>query len=302
MPEPLTIVGLGEALWDVLPAGKQVGGAPLNVACHVDQLLRTRSGRGIVASRVGDDSLGDEIVANLADRDMTTDFIQRDSSHPTSTVHVTLHDGQPTFKFTPQIAWDHLEFTPSWQQLATGCAAVCFGTLAQRSPQSRQTIWRFIDAAPRAIRLFDVNLRQGFYDRESIIEGCRRATLIKLNEAELPVVAHDLQLAAEPPESQLRELLVKLDLSAVVYTRGIRGTMLVLRDEVIVPPTTSYPPAPSADAVGAGDACTAGILVGFVRGWPAARTADLANRLGAFVASQPGATPALPVEITDRID
>ena len=138
---------------------------------------------------MGTDALGDEVVRELERRGMTTDYVQRDAEHATSTVNVTLEAGQPTFTFTPDIAWDHLEFTPEWAELAARCDAVCFGTLAQRSPQSRETIWRFLDAAPQAIRLFDVNLRQGFYDRESIVEGCRRATLVKLNEQELPVVA-----------------------------------------------------------------------------------------------------------------
>ena len=284
MVDSLTIVGLGESLWDVLPAGKQLGGAPLNVACHAHQLLQVRGGRGVVASRVGNDDLGDEVVDQLTARGMSTDFVQRDGAHATSTVHIVLKDDQPTYRFTPDIAWDYLELTPGWKQLARDCAAVCFGTLAQRSPQSRQTIWRFLDAAPQAIRLFDVNLRQGFYDRESIREGCRRATLVKLNEEELPIVAHELQLQAGPPESQLRPLHTEFNLDAVVYTRGPRGTLLVLADEIIEPRPVSYPAVPSADAVGAGDACAAGILVGFVLGWPPAHTADLANTLGAYVA------------------
>ncbi|HEY4231999.1 MAG TPA: PfkB family carbohydrate kinase [Lacipirellulaceae bacterium] len=301
MPQSMTIVGLGEALWDMLPGGKQLGGAPLNVACHAHQLLRICGGRGVVASRIGGDDLGHDVVAQLAAREMPTEFVQRDGAHATSTVHVELKDGQPTYRFTPDIAWDHLEFTPQWQQLAARCGAVCFGTLAGRSPQSRRTIWSFLDEAPQAVRLFDVNLRQGFYDRESIVEGCRRATIVKLNEEELPIVARELGPDDGPVELQLRQLLAKFALTAVVYTRGPRGTLLVLTDELIDPAPVKYPAAANADAVGAGDACSAGILVGFLLGWPPARIAALANRLGAFVASQPGATPTLPVEIVGEI-
>jgi fructokinase len=297
----MTIVGLGEALWDVLPAGKQLGGAPLNAACHAHQLLRASGGRGVVATRIGSDELGDDVVRQLTARGMPVDFLQTDPAHATSTVVVELKAGQPSYTFTPDIAWDHLELTPAWQQLAASCGAVCFGTLAQRSAESRQTIWNFLDAAPQAIRLFDVNLRQGFFDRESIVEGCRRATIVKLNEDELPIVACELGPADGPVELQLRQLVAKFGLTAVVYTRGPRGTLLVMPDELIDPPPVKYPAAANSDAVGAGDACTAGILVGFLLGWPPARIAALANRLGAFVASQPGATPTLPVEIVSEI-
>ena len=135
------IVGLGEALWDVLPGGRVLGGAPLNVACHVQALLQDC--HAVVASRVGTDALGDDVVRELTRRDMATDYVQRDAGHATSTVNVELRDGQPTYTFTPDIAWDHLEFTPAWAELAARCDAVCFGTLAQRSPQSRDRFGNF---------------------------------------------------------------------------------------------------------------------------------------------------------------
>jgi fructokinase len=290
-----TIVGLGEALWDVLPGGRVLGGAPLNVVCHVQALFQ--DAQAVVASRVGTDALGDDVVRELALRGMATDFVQRDAAHATSTVNVELEEGQPTYSFAPDIAWDHLQFSPEWAELAAQCDAVCFGTLAQRSPLSRQTIWQFLDAAPQAIRLFDVNLRQGFYDRESIVEGLRRATLVKLNESELPIVAGMLHLTPAPASDQLRQMIDQLGVEAAVFTRGERGTLFVLPGAVIDPPLANYPAAAGADAVGAGDACSAGVLVGWLRGLPIERIAELANRLGAYVASQPGATPALPSEI-----
>ncbi len=307
-----TIVGLGEALWDVLPSGKVLGGAPLNVACHVHALLQgsagasssrsRRGGMAVIASRVGTDALGDEVLHELARRGMATDYVQRDAVHPTSTVNVTLVAGQPTYTFAPDIAWDQLEFTPAWAELAAICDAVCFGTLAQRSRLSRRTIWQFLDAAPQAIRLFDVNLRQGCYDRQAIFEGCRRATLVKLNEHELDVVVEAVGLASGSSTESLLTLRARFGFDAVVLTRGERGTLLVNQDTVVDPPAVRYPETPNADAVGAGDACSAGILVGALLGMPPDRTAALANHLGAYVASQPGATPDLPLEIAARIE
>jgi fructokinase len=301
MDDTFTIVGLGEALWDMLPGGKQLGGAPLNVACHAQRVLKRRGGRGVVASRVGKDSLGDQVLRELHDRGMPTAYLQHDEQHATGTVHVQLDQGQPTYTITREVAWDHLEFTSEWADLAATCTAVCFGTLAQRSAASRECVWQFLDAARPAIRLFDVNLRQAYYDRESIVEGCRRATIVKLNEEELPIVAEHLELRAGERDGQLAELRTKCRLEAVVLTRGARGTLLVLASETIDPPPASYPAAADADAVGAGDACTAGILAGWVLGLPPPRTAELANHLGAYVASQPGATPELPAEIVGLV-
>ena len=295
----MTIVGLGEALWDMLPGGKQLGGAPLNVACCAQQLVKPRGGRGVVASRVGKDALGDLVDRALHERGMPTAYLQHDEQHATGTVHVELDQGQPTFTIMPDVAWDHLEFTSEWADLAATCTAVCFGSLAQRSAASRQAIWQFLDAARPAIRLFDVNLRQSFYDRESIVESCRRATIVKLNEEELPIVAELLELKGSTRDEQLAALRTKWHVEAVVLTRGERGTLMVLAGETIDPPPASYPQQSDADSVGAGDACSAGILAGRVLGLPPARTAELANHLGAYVASQPGATPQLPASIID---
>lgn len=306
MNREVTVVGLGEALWDVLPGGKVLGGAPLNVACHVQALLDGdgvggNRGRAVVASRVGTDSLGDEVVAELVRRGMTAGYLQRDSAHATSTVTVELAAGQPTYTFAADIAWDHLEFTPQWAELARRCDAVCFGTLAQRSATSRAAILAFLDAAPQAIRLFDVNLRQGFYDRDALVAGCARATLIKLNEQELPVLAKALGLAAGGVDEQLLQIVARHALDAAILTRGERGTLVVTPDEVIDPPVAQYPAAEDADAVGAGDACSAGILAGWLCEMPRRQTVELANRLGAFVASRAGATPELPDEIVESV-
>lgn len=301
MKSELTVVGLGEALWDVLPSGKVLGGAPLNVACHADQLLSGVGGQAIVASRVGQDALGDGVVRELERRGMQSAAIQRDAKHSTGTVEVTLVKHQPTYSFAADVAWDHLEFTLEWATLAARCDAVCFGTLAQRSPQSRAAIWTFLDAAPQALRLFDVNLRQAFYDRECIVESCRRATIVKLNDQELDTIAQMLELPAGTRQAQLTLLRERFQLDAVVFTRGEEGTLLVHRDGVEDPRPVRHPPTANADAVGAGDACTAAILVGRLLKWQPAKTAKLANQLGAYVAAQSGATPELPAELVSAM-
>ncbi len=297
MAKPITIVGLGEALWDLLPEGKKLGGAPLNMAYHAHQLLGRGRGQGIVASRIGTDELGDEIATQLVDEGLPIDHVQRDSSHPTGIVRIKIENGQPQYEIVGDVAWDELEFTPPLVQLATHCDAVCFGTLAQRSPRSRETIGCFLDAAQQAIRLFDVNLRQHFFNREIIETSCRHANMVKLNEEELPIIAELLKLPVGAPQDQLSELQARYNLQAVVYTRGQSGTLLIVADQVIDPPAVHYPTAPTADTVGAGDACSAAILTGWTLGFSPSRIAELANHAGAFVASQPGATPTLPSEI-----
>lgn len=301
MARDTTIVGLGEALFDLLPSGKALGGAPLNMACHAQQLLAPLSGRGLVASRVGTDPLGNEVVRQLAARGMTDDYVQHDAAHPTGTVHVELHEGQPTYEIVEGVAWDHFEWSAAWAELAGICAAVCFGTLAQRSTESREAIWRFLDAAPQAVRMLDVNLRQNYFSREVLEESCHRATLVKLNEHELPVVAELLEIPAGAEDAETAALIERFSLDAIVLTRGKRGTLLIMKDQVIDAEPASYPAAVHADAVGAGDACSAGILVGWVRQMPPERIGALANRLGAYVASQHGATPELPQAILDLV-
>ena len=221
---------------------------------------------------------------------------------------MSLRNGEPTYEFLADVAWDHLEWTPDWQHLAETCDAVVFGTLAQRCPTSRATVQRFAETACQAIRLFDVNLRVTFFDANSLRRGAELATAIKLNADELPVALRLLGLAddttdssqREEPSSGARRLLQVFErtgLRYVVVTRGEQGTELVTHEASVHGPVARFQRHPQADNVGAGDACSAGLLWGWLNGWPAERTVTLANRLGAFVASQPGATPAIPDEL-----
>lgn len=288
-----TVVGLGEILWDFLPSGRQLGGAPANFA-YCAHLLGDRA---VVASRIGTDDLGREARRSLLHKGVTDQFLQIDSAHPTGTVQVHLDaKGQPRFEITQSVAWDFLELTDTWEALAQSADAVCFGTLAQRSEKSRVAILEFLDATPaNALRVFDVNLRQQFYSAEIIRESLNRANLVKMNHEELLPVKKLLGLSDRPQKddtvSFCQELASKFDLDLVCITQGAGGSLLYggknlhrhsgFRVEV-------------RDTVGAGDAFSAGLVHGRLQGSSLAKMNDLANRLGAWVASCAGAMPSPP--------
>ncbi|HLQ44488.1 MAG TPA: PfkB family carbohydrate kinase, partial [Planctomycetaceae bacterium] len=296
MPRPFTIVGLGEALFDVFPDRAILGGAPLNVAYHAHQLCSRDGGRGVVASRAGVDDFGRRLHSELKDRGLSAEFVQVDTAHPTGRVDIALHNGEPTYTFLEDVAWDHLEWTPLWEQLATTCDAVVFGTLAQRCSASRATVQRFVETATQAVRLFDVNLRVTFFDAEGLRRGAELATALKLNEDELPVVLQLLGLfeglsadcSAEEffglGAQRLLTTFAGSGLSTVVVTHGEHGTELVTRDACLRGRVARFDRHAQADNVGAGDACSAGLLWGWLNGWSPEQTVSLANRLGAFVA------------------
>lgn len=293
------IVGIGEALFDVFPDAQHLGGAPLNVAVHAQQL----GNAGIVVSRVGQDDLGDQIVAELRRRDMTTAHLQSDPDHPTGTVEVDASDPHaPRYNILPG-AWDHLTWDGDLDEPARRCHGVCFGSLAQRSAPSRSTIYRFLVGAKNAERLFDVNLRQDFYDRRSILSSLEHATSIKLNTDELTTLTKLLNIPApgSAPASdaghdeQIAALLRTYNLRWAALTAGPRGTTVYTTTQKFVAAPVFA--ASQGDAVGAGDATAAALLHGVTRRWDWPRTLTLANTLGAFVASQPGACPELNDEI-----
>lgn len=305
MPSAFTIVGLGEALFDIFLDRAILGGAPLNVAYHAHQLCSPTGGQGIAASAVGTDELGQRLLSELRVRGLSIEFVCVDPLHPTGRVDITLSQGEPNYQFLDDVAWDHLEWTDAWQTLATRCDGVVFGTLAQRAPKSRETIWQFVTSAMNAERLFDVNLRVNFFDAESLNRGARLATAIKLNEDELPIVLQLLGISdmaetghntndATALIAQILARFTSTGLRRVVLTRGSLGTELHTRDGVVRAAVPQFSKHPMADNVGAGDACSAGLLWGWLNHWPPEQTVALANRLGAFVASQPGATPAWP--------
>jgi fructokinase len=297
------VVGIGEALFDCFEDRSQLGGAPVNFTVHIHNLLGPIAGRGTLVSRVGDDRLGRELIADLESRGLPTSFLQIDRQHPTGQVLVELTEhGQPSYTIAENAAWDFLAFEESLQSLAASCDAICFGTLAQRSMTSRATIDRFLNAATGAIRLCDVNLRQRFFTDEVLRTSFEVATIAKVNEEELTVVSERLGGPRRAPantDERARRLLEQFGWELLVLTRGSEGTVLYTPQEKLVGDPVRVRQAPHADSVGAGDACCAGILFGLLRQWPLHRLLALANQLGAFVASQPGATPRLPDELLE---
>lgn len=281
------VVGLGELLWDLLPAGKQLGGAPANFA-YITSLL---GDHGIPASRLGQDALGAEAIRRLGELALPTEFIQKDAEHATGTVKVEVdRTGQPRFEISESVAWDFLDWTPQWQTLAQQADAVCFGSLAQRSERSRATIRRFLLASRRSVvRIFDVNLRQNFYTAQVLAESMRLATIVKLNHEELPKIMRLFELENRGEEESARQLLSSHDLKLVCVTRGNGGSLLISTDECSEHPGFRVK---VADTVGAGDAFTAALVHGHLRGTALAQINETANRVGAWVASHSGATPA----------
>jgi fructokinase len=278
------VVGIGEVLWDLLPEGRQLGGAPANFAYHAHCL----GTRGLVASCVGDDDAGRDILAQLGTAGLETDYLAVDARRPTGTVSVTLDaNGSPTYTIHEKVAWDFIPTSPQLLSLARQTNAVCFGTLAQRSPISRATILGFLDeTCADCLRVFDVNLRQDYYEAPLIEHLLELSGVVKMNDAELPRVAEMLHIADGAPRDMLRELVWQFDLDAVALTRGDRGSLLVSAQGVSDHPGVQ--PARIVDTVGAGDSFTAAFVVGLLHGDPLDRINERANRLAALVCARPG--------------
>ncbi len=291
MNKRFTIVGVGELLWDLFPDGPRFGGAPVNFACHAAAL-----GADVhVVTSVGDDPLGCQALEALHSHGVHTDGVSISDQAPTGTVQVAVDAaGKATFTFAPGVAWDHLHWSDGLARLAAACDAVCFGTLGQRSPESQQTIQRFVRAtSSTALRIFDINLRPPFYSDEVIRQSLAMANVLKLNDDELPVLAAMCGISGAGAEA-LTQLARHFDLKLVALTRGPHGAILVRGDEISESPGV---PVAVKDTVGAGDAFTAALVLGLLRHDPL----DLINRracaVAAHVCSCAGATPALPDEI-----
>lgn len=301
MSERKHVVGLGELLWDLLPAGPQLGGAVSNFAVMAARLGNHAS----IASRIGLDQLGRDAQIQLGYTPVDVSYIQEDFSRLTGSVSVTVTLGQPRYVIHEPVAWDSLEFTPHWVALAEQADAVCYGTLAQRSPTSRRTIGAFLSETPKhCVRVFDVNLRPPFYDADVVEHSLEFATIFKLNSDEMPTV---LQLLGFPhngestPDALLagaRLLLDQFPLALVAITLGAHGSLLITPREVHRHPGHM---CEVADTVGAGDAFTAAITHFYLQGAPLTVVNDAGNRWGAWVASQPGAMPPLPAAKRNEI-
>jgi fructokinase len=281
------VVGLGEVLWDHLPERICLGGAPANFA-YITTLM---GDQGIVASRVGEDSLGLEALRRMEELGLNIDHVQTDQKRPTGTVKVEV-DGQglARFEIAHPVAWDSLQWTPDWQHLAENVDAVCFGSLAQRSDQSRATIRHFLETtSPRTVRIFDVNLRQCYYSQEVLSESMRLADIVKLNDEELPKIMTLNKVPHKDEISSAQWLIRTHELKLVCITRGGRGSLLVQGRD-----SSEHPGfrVRVADTVGSGDAFTAGLVHEYLHGASLGLMNEVANLVGAWVASEVGAMPA----------
>jgi fructokinase len=296
MAAKYTIVGLGELLWDVFPNGKELGGAPANFAYMVSLL----GDEGVVASRVGRDRLGNAAARRLAKLGLSQEWLQLDKKSPTGTVNVQVfEDGQPKFQIAENVAWDNFEWTSQWQALAGRAAAVCFGSLAQRSLRSRDTIGLFLqNLRPNAVKVFDVNLRQSFFSADILRESAKSADIMKVNEDELSRVSALLGYKSDTKEAAAPWLLRTCGLKLVCVTEGPSGSSLVAADGVHRHP--GFPTA-VADTVGAGDAFTAALIHHYLRGATLDEMNIAANRMGSWVASQVGATPKPDVKFLKSV-
>ena len=288
------IVGMGEALWDILPEGKKLGGAPANFAYHVSQFGL----KSCVVSAVGDDALGNLIIENFKEKGLK--HIISQVPYPTGTVLVEIDQtGIPQYEIKENVAWDNIPFTDRLRRLAENTKAVCFGSLAQRNVVSRETVSRFLDAMPQTddtLVVFDVNLRQGFYNKEILCDSMKRCNILKINDEELVTVSRMFGYPGIDLQDKCWILLGKYNLKMLILTCGINGSYVFTSGNVSFQPT---PRVEVADTVGAGDSFTAAFISNILKGRPVAEAHRCAVRTSAYVCTRPGAMPILPPELTE---
>ena len=292
----LLVVGMGEALWDMLPEGRKLGGAPANFAYHVSQFgLDSR-----VVSAVGDDELGNEILANFAEKQLDCQIEK--VAYPTGTVQVTLDEkGVPCYEIKEGVAWDNIPYTPALENLAKQTHAVCFGSLAQRNAVSRETINRFIDQMPEdenVLKIFDINLRQHFYSKELIEASLKKSNVLKINDEELVIVGEMFGFADIDFQDKCWILLAKYNLKMLILTCGTEGSYVFTPGEVSFLET---PQVQVADTVGAGDSFTGAFVAAILSGKTVKDAHRLAVDVSAFVCTQNGAMPELAEELKNRL-
>lgn len=284
---------MGEALWDVLPEGKKIGGAPANFAYHVKQFGLD----SCAVSAIGDDALGRELVEKFDEKNLVyhLDIVP----YPTGTVQVTLdEEGVPQYEIKENVAWDNIPFTPDLHKLAQETSAVCFGSLAQRNVVSRETINRFLDEIPKEndpLIVFDINLRQDFYTKEVIKDSMKKCNILKINDEELVIVSRLFGYPGIDLENKCWLLLGKYNLKMLILTCGINGSY------VFTPGSISFMPTPKvevADTVGAGDSFTAAFIANILKGKDVKEAHRLAVETSAYVCTQAGAMPTLPESLT----
>lgn len=287
------VVGMGEALWDVLPEGKKIGGAPANFAYHVSQFGLP----SCVVSAIGDDALGKEIIENFTSKGL--DQLIAEVPYPTGTVQVEIDQtGIPLYDIKENVAWDNIPYTEHLDALAKRTKAVCFGSLAQRNVVSRNTINHFLDTMPKdddSLIVFDVNLRQGFYNKEILYKSMQNCNILKINDEELITVSRMFGYPGIDLQDKCWILLGKYNLKMLILTCGINGSY------VFTPGNVSFQATPKvevADTVGAGDSFTAAFIASILKGKSVTEAHSIAVKTSAFVCTQKGAMPILPPEYT----
>ena len=282
------ILGIGELVWDVFPSGKQLGGAPVNFAYFAKEL----GAEAYPVAALGSDELGDEAMEVVRPSGLKLDFIQRNSL-PTSRVLVTTdEEGVPQYEIVENVAWDAMECTPEILDLASQADVICWGSLAQRSRKSRESILAMVDAAPEnCLRVFDINIRQNFYSAEIIHESLNRADILKLNEDELPIVSEIFNIEGTQAE-QIASIISKYNLKSVIFTQG--AVCSEVYDAAGLVSRMETPKVNVADTVGAGDSFTATYITAVLLGKSIAEAHALAVKVAAFVCTQNGAINPLP--------
>lgn len=287
------VVGMGEALWDVLPEGKKIGGAPANFAYHVSQFGLP----SCVVSAIGDDALGKDIIENFTSKGL--DQLIAEVPYPTGTVQVEIDQtGIPLYDIKENVAWDNIPYTEHLDALAKRTKAVCFGSLAQRNVVSRNTINHFLDTMPKdddSLIVFDVNLRQGFYNKEILCKSMQNCNILKINDEELITVSRMFGYPGIDLQDKCWILLGKYNLKMLILTCGINGSY------VFTPGNVSFQPTPKvevADTVGAGDSFTAAFIASILKGKSVTEAHSIAVKTSAYVCTQKGAMPILPPEYT----
>ena len=288
------VIGMGEALWDVLPEGKKIGGAPANFAYHVSQFGLP----SCVISAIGDDHLGKEIEENFTSKGLNHKLAV--VPYPTGTVQVEIDQaGIPQYDIKENVAWDNIPFTPELEQLAKRTQAICFGSLAQRNIVSRETINKFLDAMPKTpetLVVFDINLRQGFYNKDILCNSMERCNILKINDEELITISRLFGYPGIDLQDKCWILLGKYNLKMLILTCGVNGSY------VFTPGKVSFQPTPMvevADTVGAGDSFTAAFIASILKGASVEEAHAKAVQTSAFVCTKKGAMPILPAEITE---
>ena len=279
------VVGLGELLWDVLPDGKKMGGAPANFIYHICET----GINGYIISSVGDDEIGMELIHQLKSKKLHTGYIGIDQVRPTGTVAVNLDAlGNPSYTIIENVAWDFIELTAENMSLMKSAHAVCFGSLAQRSDVSRGTIQKLLlNTTPDCIRVFDINLRKHYYSRDIVASALQIANVLKINEDEFKILCSLEQIEGGEIDA-IKALMERYELRLVALTRGDQDSMLLTKEDLSI---LDSPKVKVADTVGAGDSFTAAIVAGMLKGLNTREIHHNAVELSAWVCTQSGATP-----------